>query len=77
MAKWYQFNIYRRQKLIIDSSSYRNNFDDTPDSIMKRLTTYNEKTKPIASKFKATQIDAGERPADDIFLDIQKIVETL
>merc|ERR1712072_562155 len=55
----------------------RNNFDDTPDSIMKRLTTYNEKTKPIASKFKATQIDAGGRPADDIFLDIQKIVETL
>ena len=44
---------------------------------MKRLTTYNEKTKPIATKFKAMQIDAGERPADDIFLDIQKIVETL
>ena len=55
----------------------RNNFDDTPDSIMKRLTTYNEKTKPIATKFKAIKINAEERPADDIFLDIQKIVETL
>merc|ERR1739846_105033 len=55
----------------------RNNFDDTPDSILKRLTTYNEKTKPIATKFNAIKINAEERPADDIFVDIQKIVETL
>merc|ERR1712088_724826 len=36
----------------------RNNFDDTPDSILKRLTTYNEKTKPIATKFNAIKINA-------------------
>merc|ERR1712079_556644 len=36
----------------------RNNFDDTPDSILKRLTTYNEKTKPIAANFNAKSVFA-------------------
>merc|ERR1711997_1321527 len=55
----------------------RNNFDDTEEAIVKRIEIYNEKTKPIAANFNAKSVFAEERPADDIFVDIQKIVETL
>lgn len=31
----------------------RNNFDDTEESILKRIDSYNQMTKPVAEKFKA------------------------
>lgn len=54
----------------------RNNFDDTPDAIAKRIANYNEKTKPVAQQFKAKVINA-EQPADTIFAEVQKIMEAL
>lgn len=55
---------------------YRNNFDDTEDAIKKRVENYNAKTKPVAQKFNAKVINA-ERAADDIFADIQKVMDAM
>ena len=54
----------------------RNNFDDTPDSIKKRIETYNAKTLPIVEKYagKVKKINA-ERPKEEIFEDIKKIFD--
>ena len=54
-------------------SIFRNNFDDTEDAIGKRITIYNDKTKPVATSHKAKAIDA-ERSTDEIFADIQNIL---
>ena len=50
----------------------RGNFDDTADSIKKRLANYSENTKPVIEKFKAETINV-ERAADDIFAEVQKL----
>jgi len=50
----------------------RANFDDTEDSIMKRLGTYIELTKPVIAKYGATIINA-ERTADEIFAEVEKL----
>jgi len=50
----------------------RANFDDTEDSIAKRLANYNESTKPVIAKFGAKSINA-ERTADEIFADVEKL----
>jgi len=50
----------------------RANFDDTEDSIMKRLANYNEQTKPVIAKYGAKIINA-ERTADEIFADVEKL----
>ena len=55
---------------------FRNNFDDTEDAIKKRVENYNSKTKSVAQKFNAKGINA-ERSADDIFVDIQKVMDAL
>ena len=55
---------------------YRNNFDDTDEAIKKRVQNYLEKTKPLAAKFNAKVINA-ERSADDIFADVQKIMDAM
>lgn len=52
----------------------RNNFDDTEDSILKRIDSYNQKTKPVADKFGA-KIVSAERTADEIFADVQPIMD--
>merc|ERR1711973_461232 len=46
----------------------RANFDDTEDSIAKRLANYNEQTKQVIAK----SINA-ERTADEIFADVEKL----
>merc|ERR1711981_1250106 len=51
----------------------RNNFDDTEESILKRINSYNQMTKPVAEKFKA-KIVSAERTADEIFPDVQAIM---
>merc|ERR1712126_417523 len=50
----------------------RGNFDDTEDSVKKRLANYTENTKPVIEKFKAETINV-ERAADDIFADVEKL----
>lgn len=50
----------------------RNNFDDTEESINKRLANYNECTKPVIAKYGAKSINA-ERTADEIFADVEKL----
>merc|ERR1712198_773124 len=50
----------------------RGNFDDTADSIKKRLANYADNTKPVIEKFKAETINV-ERAADDIFADVEKL----
>jgi len=50
----------------------RGNFDDTADSIKKRLANYTDNTKPVIEKFKAEMINV-ERAADDIFADVEKL----
>ena len=52
---------------------FRNNFDDTEDSILKRIENFNAKTKPIVSKFNGKIVNA-ERSAVDIFADVEKII---
>ena len=48
------------------------NFDDTEDSIAKRIANYNANTKPVIAKYGAKVITA-ERSADDIFADVEKL----
>merc|ERR1711962_530740 len=50
----------------------RGNFDDTPESVQKRIENYTNNTKPVIEKFKA-QIINVERPADEIFADVEKL----
>merc|ERR1711935_717924 len=52
----------------------RNNFDDTPDAIKRRVAQWTEKTKPLADKFEA-KIVSAERTADEIFPDVQAIMD--
>ena len=61
---------------MISKCIFRNNFDDTEDAIKKRVENYNSKTKSVAQKFNAKVINA-ERSADDIFVDIQKVMDAL
>lgn len=52
----------------------RNNFDDNEESILKRIDSYNQMTKPVAEKFGA-KIVSAERTADEIFVDVQPILD--
>ena len=56
----------------------RNNFDDTDDSIAKRVDSFSRDTLPVVEAFKAQvkKVNA-ERPKDEIFADVQKIMEAL
>lgn len=63
-------------KVLNDRLKGRNNFDDTPDAIAKRITNYNEKTKPVAQQYKAKVINA-EQPADAIFAEVQKVMDAM
>lgn len=58
------------------SIPYRNNFDDTQDAILKRIETYNSKTKPVAQKHNAKVINASGA-SDAVFAELEKIVATL
>jgi len=51
----------------------RGNFDDQPDAIAKRVSKWNDKTKPIAAAYNAFVINA-ERTANEIFTDIEKAI---
>ena len=52
----------------------RSNFDDSSDSIKKRLETFTNKTKPIINKYKK-QINVinADRSIDDVFKEIKSV----
>jgi len=50
----------------------RGNFDDTEDSVKKRLANYTENTKPVIAKFNAQVINV-ERQPEEIFADVEKL----
>ena len=37
----------------------RNNFDDTPESIQKKISTFNEKSKTLIQEWKATKVEGN------------------
>lgn len=65
-----------KEEILKERLKGRNNFDDNPDAILKRIQTYTSKTKPIAQKHNAKVVNA-EKSADVIFEELGKIVETL
>ena len=52
----------------------RGNFDDSDDSIEKRIKNYNEKTKPLIEKWNAIKIDA-EKPTPEVFANLMTALE--
>nr|ACO14812.1 Adenylate kinase isoenzyme 1 [Caligus clemensi] len=53
----------------------RGNFDDTDESIKKRIATFNDETRPILSKFsKITKIVNAERKPEQVWEDVNKII---
>ena len=58
----------------ISRLTIRGNFDDVRASIDKRLKIWNDKTRPLALKYKAFVINA-ERPANEILQDIEKATQ--
>ena len=44
----------------------RGNFDDTEDSINRRIDRFINETKPMIKKWNAVKIDAG-KPVDEVF----------
>ena len=57
----------------ISRLTIRGNFDDRRASIDKRLKIWNERTKPVAEKFKAILINA-EMTQTEIFQDLEKAI---
>jgi len=49
----------------------RGNFDDQPEAVAKRIALWNGTTKPVAEAHNGFVINA-ERPANEIFADVQK-----
>ena len=56
----------------------RANFDDTEESINKRILNYNENTLPILEEMadRVKRVNA-ERPKDEVFDDIKVIFDEL
>ena len=58
----------------ISRLTIRGNFDDNRASIDNRLKIWNERTLPVALKFKATMINA-ERTQSEILQDLEKVIQ--
>ena len=44
----------------------RNNFDDTPESIQKRISNFNDTTRALVREWKAIKVD-GNCPEEEVF----------
>ena len=58
----------------ISRLTIRGNFDDNRASIDNRLKIWNERTLPVALKFKAIMINA-ERTQSEILQDLEKLIQ--
>ena len=52
----------------------RGNFDDTEESIRRRVDTFNDKTKRLIGMWNAVKIDAN-KPAPEVFADIEAALD--
>ena len=52
----------------------RGNFDDSDESIDKRIKTYLQKTRPLIEKFNVIKIEA-DKPADAVFKETLEVLE--
>ena len=52
----------------------RANFDDTDESINKRVNTFKERTKPLIDRWNAVRIDAN-KPAPEVFAQIEAALD--
>ena len=52
----------------------RGNFDDTDDSINRRVKTFNAKTKSLVEKWNAVRIDA-DKTAPEVFAQIEAALD--
>ena len=56
----------------------RNNFDDTKESVDKRVANFHAKTMPVVNKYgEKVKIINVERTKEDIFNDIKSIMDAL
>eukprot|EP00096_Caligus_rogercresseyi_P010566 TRINITY_DN38_c0_g1_i1.p1 TRINITY_DN38_c0_g1~~TRINITY_DN38_c0_g1_i1.p1 ORF type:complete len:193 (+),score=56.99 TRINITY_DN38_c0_g1_i1:76-654(+) len=56
----------------------RGNFDDTDESIKKRIATFNDETRPILSKFnKISKFVNAERKPEEVWEDVNKVIVQL
>ncbi|QQP35705.1 Adenylate kinase [Caligus rogercresseyi] len=61
-----------------DRLNKRGNFDDTEDSITKRIANFNFMTRPVLEAYKAkTKTLNGERPAEEISAEIEVLIKEL
>nr|ACO15191.1 Probable adenylate kinase isoenzyme F38B2.4 [Caligus clemensi] len=61
-----------------DRLNKRGNFDDTEDSITKRIANFNFMTRPVLEAYKAkTATLNGERPASEISVEIEGLIKKL
>jgi len=54
----------------------RNNFDDTPDAIKRRVAQWTEKTKPLAQKF-APKVVNVQVSTDEVTTQVEKIIASI
>jgi len=54
----------------------RNNFDDTPDAIKRRVAQWTEKTKPVAQKF-APKVVNAQLSTDEVTTQVEKIIVSI
>jgi len=54
----------------------RNNFDDTPDAIKRRVAQWTEKTKPLAQKF-APKVVNVQVSTDEVTTQVEKIIASV
>jgi len=67
-------NLYVNADVMKSRLQGRGNFDDSDDSIDKRIKNYNEKTKPLIEKWNAVKIDA-DKPAPEVFEELMAALE--
>ncbi len=57
-------------EVLQDRLKKRGNFGDTEDSLIKRIQTFKDKTKPLIEKYGCVKIDAS-KPAPEVFAQIE------
>lgn len=62
-------------EILKDRLKSRNNFDDTEESIKKRVENFGRKTRPVMAKYKAKIVNA-ERTPEAIFGDVEKLISS-
>ena len=63
-----------RDAVLEDRLKNRSNFDDSKESIIKRIATFSDKTKPVINKYKnQSNIINAEKDAEEIYKETKNI----